>query len=71
MAVEDSKSGATAAFRAKIVTIGYVGSYEDEEREKMRGVLRDAGCVVVMEHWREFEGCLEGIEGGKYVAKFE
>jgi HAD superfamily hydrolase (TIGR01509 family) len=70
VAVEDSRSGATAAYRAKIVTIGYVGSYDEEEKEKMRGVLKGAGVVVVMEHWREFEECLEGIESGKYVAEF-
>jgi HAD superfamily hydrolase (TIGR01509 family) len=71
VAIEDSKSWATAAYRAKIVTIGYVGSYEPDEQEKMRGVLRDAGCAVIMEHWKEFEGCLGGIQSGKYTAKFD
>ena len=35
VAVEDSKSGATAAFRAKIKTIGYTGSYEPEKEEEV------------------------------------
>lgn len=71
VAVEDSKSGATAAFRAKIPTVGYVGSYEPEEREKMRGVLEAAGCVVIMEHWKEFEGAMDKIQKGELVAKFD
>jgi HAD superfamily hydrolase (TIGR01509 family) len=65
LAVEDSKSGATAAFRAKIPTIGYVGSYEVEEREKMRKVLEEAGCKVIMEHWEEFGEALGRIERGE------
>jgi HAD superfamily hydrolase (TIGR01509 family) len=65
VAVEDSKSGATAAFRANIKTIGYTGSYEKDEEEKMRQVLTDAGCVVVMKDWSEFEGCLDKIESGE------
>jgi HAD superfamily hydrolase (TIGR01509 family) len=65
VAVEDSKSGATAAYRAKIKTIGYTGSYEKHEEEKMRKVLEDAGCVVVMKDWTEFEGCLDKIENGE------
>jgi len=65
VAVEDSKSGATAAFRAKIPTIGYVGSYEPEEQEKMRKVLEGCGCKVIMEHWDEFWGALGKIEKGE------
>merc|ERR1712000_727727 len=65
VAVEDSKSGATAAFRAKIKTIGYTGSYEPEKEEEMRKVLTDAGCVVVMKDWSEFDSCLDGIIKGK------
>lgn len=61
VAVEDSKSGTTSAVRAGIRTIGYVGPYEGEEREKMRGVLREAGAGVVMEDWSEFGKCLEEI----------
>lgn len=65
VAVEDSKSGATAAFRAHIKTIGYVGSYEEHEREKITQVLKDAGVVVVMNHWSEFESALAKIESGE------
>ncbi|PBP15957.1 hypothetical protein BUE80_DR013304 [Diplocarpon rosae] len=65
VAVEDSKSGATAAFRAGIKTIGYVGAYEPNEEETMRKVLTDAGCVVVMNDWSEFDRALEGIIHGK------
>lgn len=62
LAVEDSKSGATAAFRANIKTIGYTGAYEPHEREKMEKVLRDAGCGWVMNDWTEFEGLLRLVE---------
>ncbi|CAL3965627.1 unnamed protein product [Diplocarpon coronariae] len=65
VAVEDSKSGATAAFRAGIKTIGYIGAYEPNEEEKMTKVLTDAGCVVVMKDWSEFGNVLEGIVQGK------
>lgn len=65
VAVEDSKSGATAAFRANIKTIGYVGSYEKEEEEKMTKVLEGCGCVVVMKDWSEFEGLMEKIQAGE------
>jgi HAD superfamily hydrolase (TIGR01509 family) len=65
VAVEDSKSGATAAFRANIKTIGYTGAYEPEQEEKMRKVLTDAGCCIVMKDWSEFEGCMKMIEAGE------
>lgn len=65
VAIEDSKSGATAASRANITTIGYVGPYPDKEKEHMRGVLTEAGCVIVMEDWKEFWGALEKIEKGE------
>ena len=41
VAVEDSRSGATAAKRANILLIGYVGPYDEQERKKMVKVLRD------------------------------
>jgi beta-phosphoglucomutase-like phosphatase (HAD superfamily) len=65
VAVEDSKSGATAAFRAGIPCIAYVGSYHGEKKQKeVAGVLTSAnvGCKTVMWHWKEFEKCLAEIE---------
>ncbi|RFU28305.1 hypothetical protein B7463_g8047, partial [Scytalidium lignicola] len=63
LAIEDSRSGATAAVRAGITTVGYVGSYEGEEKQKeMAKMLSSVGCVKVMKHWREFEGVLGTIE---------
>jgi len=62
VAVEDSRSGTLAAVRAGIRTIGYVGSYdEEEERKKMVGVLKETGAEVVMENWSEFEGLLAAL----------
>ena len=65
VAVEDSKSGATAAFRAGIKTIGYTGSYEDEEKEKITKVLNEAGVCTVIDHWKDFEAAMEKIERGE------
>ncbi|KAI9647010.1 hypothetical protein NHQ30_005012 [Ciborinia camelliae] len=64
LAIEDSRSGATAAVRAGIFTVGYVGSYEVEEREKMERVLLEAGCRVLMRDWSEFRGILEKVQAG-------
>lgn len=64
IAVEDSKSGTLSGTRAGIKVIGYVGPYKAETREKMKKVLREAGAVVIMQDWKEFEGCLAKIESG-------
>ncbi len=63
VAIEDSKSGTLSAARAGIYVVGYVGSYEGEEKQKeMVGVLKEAGANVVMTHWSQFEDCLKQIE---------
>ena len=63
MAVEDSRSGATAAKNAKIPLIGYVGPYEGEEQDQMAKMLKEeCGAIVVMRHWSEFEECLKKVE---------
>ena len=61
VAVEDSKSGTLSGTRAGIKVIGYVGPYKDSEKDKMEQVLKDAGAVVVMRDWSEFEGILEKL----------
>jgi HAD superfamily hydrolase (TIGR01509 family) len=65
IAVEDSRSGATAAHRANIQTIGYTGCYRPEEQEKMQRLLLDAGCVITMNDWKDFQTCLEKIQRGE------
>ena len=63
VAIEDSKSGATAAVRAKIPCIAYVGSYHGEKKQKeVAETLLGVGCANVMWHWTEFEKCLAEIE---------
>ncbi|KAF2673756.1 haloacid dehalogenase-like hydrolase [Microthyrium microscopicum] len=62
VAVEDSRSGATAAMRAKIPLIGYIGPYDEEERKKMIPILRDeCGAKYIMKHWSEFPEALKAV----------
>ncbi len=67
VAVEDSKSGATAAMRANIPLIGYVGVYgiEDgtEKQEQMVKTLTEqCKAGAIMYNWSEFPECLKKIE---------
>jgi beta-phosphoglucomutase-like phosphatase (HAD superfamily) len=67
VAVEDSKSGATAAMRAGIPCIGYVGIYGIEEgKEKMEQMAKllteETKCVAIMYDWSEFQDCLKKVE---------
>ncbi|KAH8724870.1 HAD-like domain-containing protein [Phaeosphaeriaceae sp. PMI808] len=65
--VEDSKSGATAAMRAGIPCIGYVGIYGIEEgKEKMEQMAKllteETKCAAIMYDWKEFQECLKKVE---------
>lgn len=65
--VEDSKSGATAAMRAGIPCIAYVGIYGIEEgKEKMEEMAKllteQTKAVAVMYDWAEFQDCLKKVE---------
>ncbi|KAF2750141.1 HAD-superfamily hydrolase-like protein [Sporormia fimetaria CBS 119925] len=65
--VEDSKSGATAAMRAGIPCVAYVGIYGIEDgKEKMEEMAKllteETKCAAVMYDWSEFQDCLKKIE---------
>jgi HAD superfamily hydrolase (TIGR01509 family) len=65
--VEDSKSGATAAMRAGIPLVGYVGVYGVEEgKEKMEQMAKllteQCKADAIMYHWDEFPGILKKLE---------
>ena len=65
--VEDSKSGATAAKRANVPLIGYVGVYKIEDgQEKTKQMAKllteECGAKAIMYHWSEFQDCLKKIE---------
>lgn len=65
--VEDSKSGATAAMRAGIPLIAYVGIYGEEEgKEKMEQMAqlltKECNAAAVMYDWSEFQDCLKKVE---------
>lgn len=66
VAVEDSKSGATAAMRAGIPLIGYVGPYLSEGKEKQQQMVKllkeECGAIAIMYHWDEFFDCLQKVE---------
>jgi HAD superfamily hydrolase (TIGR01509 family) len=65
IAVEDSRSGATAAVRAGINMVGYVGVYEEEgkeEVERMTGIMNEVGAVVIMGPWSEFQEVVKQVE---------
>jgi len=67
LTVEDSRSGATAAMRANIPLIGYVGVYKveegEEKMEQMAKVLtEDCDAKVIMYDWNEFPEALKKIE---------
>lgn len=70
VAIEDSKSGATAAKNAGIPLIGYVGPYEDHEvEEKTKMLYEECGAIVVMKHWSEFRDCLKKVEEAPPVSR--
>jgi HAD superfamily hydrolase (TIGR01509 family) len=67
LTVEDSKSGATAAMRAGIPLIGYVGIYkleEGEEKEKQmaKTLTEVTKADVIMYDWKEFPEAVKKIE---------
>lgn len=67
IAIEDSRSGATAAMRAGIPLMGYVGPYYDEggeeEAMEMDRLLREqCKAEVVMHHWRDFDARLAEMQ---------
>lgn len=64
VAIEDSKSGTLSATRAGIKVVGYVGPYEEDKQPEMEKVLTEAGAVVIMRDWSEFQSCLDKIEKG-------
>lgn len=68
VAIEDSRSGATAAMRAGIPLMGYVGPYYAEAGGKEKAMQMDkllreeCGAIAVMHHWSEFWACLQKVE---------
>ncbi|KAK0104920.1 hypothetical protein ONS95_005183 [Cadophora gregata] len=63
VAIEDSRSGVISAREAGIRVVGYTGCHKErKDREAMERVLLEAGCSVIMDHWKDFEMCLEEIE---------
>ncbi|KAK7757423.1 hypothetical protein SLS62_000436 [Diatrype stigma] len=67
VAIEDSKSGATAAKRAGIPTIGYVGPYlaeggKEKQDEMVKILKEDCSVAAIMYHWSEFWDILKQLE---------
>lgn len=67
LTVEDSNSGATAAMRANIPTIGYVGIYgleegKEKEAQMAEKLTNNCKAQVIMYDWKEFPECVKKIE---------
>lgn len=67
VAIEDSKSGATAARNAGIPLMGYVGPYlaeggKEKQEEMARYLKEELGAITVMYHWSEFWDKLKEVE---------
>ncbi|KAI0597369.1 HAD-like domain-containing protein [Biscogniauxia sp. FL1348] len=67
VAIEDSRSGATAAKNAGIPLMGYVGPYlaegGKEKQDQMAKLLKEElGAITVMYHWDEFWDKLKEVE---------
>lgn len=67
LTVEDSNSGATAAMRANIPTIGYVGIYGIEEGKEKEAAMAEkltTNCKAqtIMYDWKEFPEHVKKIE---------
>jgi len=63
VAVEDSKSGATAAVRARIPCIAYVGAYNGRaKQDEVAKTLTNLGCKKTMYHWVEFENLIKELQ---------
>lgn len=63
VAIEDSRSGATAAVAAGIPLIGYVGVYDDpKEKQEVEAMFEELGAIVIMQDWADFRECLKKVE---------
>ena len=67
VAIEDSRSGATAAKNAGIPLLGYVGPYlaegGKEKQDQMVKVLKEeCGAITIMYHWDEFDAKMEEVK---------
>jgi HAD superfamily hydrolase (TIGR01509 family) len=67
VAVEDSRSGATAAKRAGIPLIGYVGVYlledgKEKEQQMVKVLTEECNAKAIMYNWTEFQDCLAKVE---------
>lgn len=65
--VEDSKSGATAAMRAGIPCIGYVGIYgleegKEKEEEMAKALTETCKVKTVMYDWKNFQQHLKEVD---------
>lgn len=65
VAIEDSRSGATAAKNAKIPLMGYVGPYYEEGEEKVKEMVKvlseECGAITIMHDWKEFDACMKKV----------
>ncbi|CAJ2502747.1 Uu.00g101410.m01.CDS01 [Anthostomella pinea] len=67
VAIEDSRSGATAAKNAGIPLMGYVGPYmseggKEKQEQMAKMLIEECGAITIMYHWSEFWDKLKEVE---------
>ena len=66
VAIEDSRSGATAAKNAGIPLLGYVGPYlaeggKEKEAQMAKTLKEECGALAIMYHWDEFDSKMNEV----------
>lgn len=62
IAFEDSRSGARPAINAGVACVAYVGAYATTGlQEEVASTLKKEGCLVVIKHYNELQGCIEEV----------
>lgn len=66
VAIEDSRSGATAAKNAGIPLLGYVGPYfaeggKEKEAQMAKTLTEECGAIAIMYHWDEFDAKMADV----------
>lgn len=67
VAIEDSRSSATAAKNTGIALLGYIGPYfaeggKTKERQMARALEEERGATAIIHHWDEFDNKMAEVK---------